>query len=63
MSELPYTTVIGLEVHVQLSTESKLFCRCSTKFGAEPNTQTCPVCIGMPGSLPVMKRRAYELSL
>ena len=63
MSELPYTTVIGLEVHVQLSTESKLFCRCSTKFGAEPNTQTCPVCIGMPGSLPVMNRRAYELSL
>jgi aspartyl-tRNA(Asn)/glutamyl-tRNA(Gln) amidotransferase subunit B len=59
----PYTTVIGLEVHVQLSTESKLFCRCSTKFGAEPNTQTCPVCIGMPGSLPVMNRRAYELSL
>ena len=63
MSELPYTTVIGLEVHVQLSTDSKLFCRCSTKFGAEPNTQTCPVCIGMPGSLPVMNRRAYELSL
>jgi aspartyl-tRNA(Asn)/glutamyl-tRNA(Gln) amidotransferase subunit B len=63
MSEQPYTTVIGLEVHVQLATESKLFCRCSTKFGAEPNTQTCPVCIGMPGSLPVMNRRAYELSL
>ncbi|QDT73973.1 Asp-tRNA(Asn)/Glu-tRNA(Gln) amidotransferase subunit GatB [Lacipirellula limnantheis] len=63
MSEQPYTTVIGLEVHVQLSTESKLFCRCNTKFGAEPNTQTCPVCIGMPGSLPVMNRRAYELSL
>lgn len=59
----PYTTVIGLEVHVQLATVSKLFCRCSTKFGAEPNTQTCPVCIGMPGSLPVMNRRAYELSL
>jgi aspartyl-tRNA(Asn)/glutamyl-tRNA(Gln) amidotransferase subunit B len=58
-----YTTVIGLEVHVQLATESKLFCRCSTKFGAEPNTQTCPVCIGMPGSLPVMNRLAYELSL
>jgi aspartyl-tRNA(Asn)/glutamyl-tRNA(Gln) amidotransferase subunit B len=58
-----YTTVIGLEVHVQLATESKLFCRCSTKFGAEPNTQTCPVCIGMPGTLPVMNRRAYELAL
>ena len=59
----PYTTVIGLEVHVQLATESKLFCRCNTKFGAEPNTQTCPVCIGLPGSLPVMNRRAFELSL
>ena len=59
----PYTTVIGLEVHVQLLTESKLFCRCSTKFGAEPNTQTCPVCIGMPGTLPVMNRKAYELAL
>ncbi|MFZ5830600.1 MAG: Asp-tRNA(Asn)/Glu-tRNA(Gln) amidotransferase subunit GatB [Planctomycetota bacterium] len=59
----PYTIVIGLEVHVQLLTESKLFCGCSTRFGAAPNTQTCPVCIGMPGTLPVMNRRAYELSL
>jgi aspartyl-tRNA(Asn)/glutamyl-tRNA(Gln) amidotransferase subunit B len=59
----PYTTVIGLEVHVQLATKSKLFCRCSTQFGAEPNTQTCAVCIGLPGSLPVMNRRAYELAL
>ena len=58
-----WETVIGLEIHAQLATESKLFCRCSTKFGAEPNTQTCPVCIGMPGSLPVMNRTAYELSL
>ncbi len=58
-----YTTVIGLEVHVQLATESKLFCGCSTQFGAEPNTQTCPICIGMPGTLPVMNRQAYELSL
>ncbi len=59
----PYTIVIGLEVHVQLATHSKLFCRCSTQFGAEPNTQTCPVCIGMPGSLPVMNREAYQLAL
>src|SRR3954462_2824748 len=58
-----YTTIIGLEVHVQLSTASKLFCGCSTKFGAEPNTQTCPVCIGMPGTLPVMNREALALSL
>src|SRR5436309_3328806 len=58
-----YDTIIGLEVHVQLSTTSKLFCRCSTKFGAEPNTQTCPVCIGMPGTLPVMNREAFRLSL
>src|SRR5262245_23683014 len=63
MSSTPYITVIGLEVHVQLSTASKLFCGCSTRFGAEPNTQTCPVCIGMPGSLPVMNRKAVELSL
>jgi len=59
----PYEIVIGLEVHVQLLTESKLFCGCSTKFGAPPNTQTCPVCIGMPGVLPVMNRKAFELAL
>jgi len=59
----PYTTVIGLEVHVHLQTATKLFCRCSTKFGAPANTQTCPICIGMPGTLPVMNRRAFELSL
>jgi aspartyl-tRNA(Asn)/glutamyl-tRNA(Gln) amidotransferase subunit B len=59
----PYTIVIGLEVHVQLATKTKLFCRCSTKFGAPPNTQTCPICIGMPGTLPVMNREAFELGL
>src|SRR6476469_3862086 len=58
-----YATIIGLEVHVQLSTASKLFCGCSTTFGAEPNTQTCPVCIGMPGTLPVINREAFLLSL
>jgi aspartyl-tRNA(Asn)/glutamyl-tRNA(Gln) amidotransferase subunit B len=59
----PYDVIIGLEVHVQLSTVSKLFCGCSTRFGALPNTQTCPVCIGMPGVLPVMNRRALELAV
>lgn len=59
----PYTIIIGLEVHVQLLTESKMFCGCSTKFGEPANTQTCPVCLGMPGSLPVMNRKAFELSL
>jgi aspartyl-tRNA(Asn)/glutamyl-tRNA(Gln) amidotransferase subunit B len=58
-----YTTIIGLEVHVQLLTQTKLFCGCSTKFGAPPNTQTCPICTGMPGTLPVMNRRAFELAL
>jgi aspartyl-tRNA(Asn)/glutamyl-tRNA(Gln) amidotransferase subunit B len=58
-----YTIIIGLETHVQLATESKLFCGCSTQFGAEPNTQTCPVCIGLPGTLPVMNQRAFDLSL
>ena len=56
-------TIIGLEVHVQLATASKLFCGCSTRFGAEPNTQTCQVCIGMPGTLPVMNREAVRLAL
>lgn len=59
----PYKTVIGLEVHVQLLTETKLFCGCRTKFGSPPNSQTCPICIGMPGVLPVMNRRAFELAV
>ena len=58
-----YETVIGLEVHAQLLTRTKMFCGCATAFGAEPNTQTCPVCQGMPGSLPVMNRRAIELGI
>jgi aspartyl-tRNA(Asn)/glutamyl-tRNA(Gln) amidotransferase subunit B len=63
MPDHPYDLIIGLETHVQLLTKSKLFCGCSTKFGAPPNTQTCPVCTGMPGSLPVMNRQAFELAL
>ncbi|MBI4843950.1 MAG: Asp-tRNA(Asn)/Glu-tRNA(Gln) amidotransferase subunit GatB [Nitrospirae bacterium] len=55
-----YEAVIGLEIHAQLLTESKMFCGCSAKFGAEPNTQTCPVCIGMPGVLPVANKKAIE---
>jgi aspartyl-tRNA(Asn)/glutamyl-tRNA(Gln) amidotransferase subunit B len=63
VSDYPYDTIIGLEVHVQLLTRTKLFCRCSTKFGASPNTQTCPICIGMPGTLPVMNREAFALGM
>src|ERR1700676_2225356 len=63
MPDLPYRIVIGLEVHVQLLTQTKLFCGCSTRFGLPPNSATCPVCIGMPGVLPVMNRRAFELAL
>jgi aspartyl-tRNA(Asn)/glutamyl-tRNA(Gln) amidotransferase subunit B len=58
-----YEAVIGLEVHAQMLTESKMFCGCSTKFGAEPNTQTCEICIGMPGILPVMNRKALEFTI
>jgi aspartyl-tRNA(Asn)/glutamyl-tRNA(Gln) amidotransferase subunit B len=56
-------SVIGLEVHAQLRTESKIFCGCSTRFGAPPNTQTCPVCTGMPGALPVLNARAVEFAV
>ena len=55
-----YETVIGLEVHVELATATKIFCGCSTKFGAAPNTHTCPVCTGMPGSLPVLNKKVVE---
>ncbi|MDH5661734.1 MAG: Asp-tRNA(Asn)/Glu-tRNA(Gln) amidotransferase subunit GatB [Elusimicrobiota bacterium] len=58
-----YETIIGLEVHVQLKTKSKLFCGCSTEFGAPPNTHTCPVCTGMPGVLPVVNRQAVEYAI
>jgi aspartyl-tRNA(Asn)/glutamyl-tRNA(Gln) amidotransferase subunit B len=58
-----YEPVIGLEVHVQLLTESKIFCSCSTRFGAPPNTNVCPVCLGMPGSLPVLNKKAVEYAV
>jgi aspartyl-tRNA(Asn)/glutamyl-tRNA(Gln) amidotransferase subunit B len=63
MAETDYRVVVGLEVHVQLLTRTKLFCGCSTQFGLPPNTATCPVCVGMPGALPVMNRRAFDLAL
>lgn len=60
---MKYEAVIGLEVHAQMLTETKIFCCCSTKFGSEPNTQTCPVCIGMPGVLPVLNKKALEFTI
>ena len=60
---MEYEPCIGLEVHAELATDSKLFCGCSTRFGAEPNAHTCPVCIGMPGVLPVMNMKAFEYVL
>jgi aspartyl-tRNA(Asn)/glutamyl-tRNA(Gln) amidotransferase subunit B len=60
---MTYEAVIGLEVHAQLRTASKIFCGCSTQFGAPPNTHTCPVCLGMPGVLPVLNRKVVEYAL
>jgi aspartyl-tRNA(Asn)/glutamyl-tRNA(Gln) amidotransferase subunit B len=60
---MPYEPVIGLEIHAQLKTRTKIFCGCSTRFGAPPNTHTCPVCLGMPGVLPVLNRKVVEYTL
>lgn len=60
---MEFESVIGLEVHAQLKTESKIFCGCSTRFGAPPNTHTCPVCLGMPGVLPVLNKKVVEYTI
>jgi hypothetical protein len=60
VDDTPFEVIVGLEVHAELLTESKIFCGCSTAFGATPNTQVCPVCLGLPGTLPVLNEKAVE---
>ena len=63
MSIEDYEVVIGLEIHAELSTKTKIFCNCSTEFGAEPNTHVCPVCMAMPGALPVLNEKVVEYAV
>jgi aspartyl-tRNA(Asn)/glutamyl-tRNA(Gln) amidotransferase subunit B len=63
MVAVDYKVIVGLEIHVQLCTKSKMFCGCAVEFGAEPNSRVCPVCLGMPGVLPVMNKQAYEYAV
>ena len=60
---MKYVPVVGLEIHSQLATKTKIFCGCSTEFGGEPNTHSCPICLGMPGVLPVLNKHAVELAM
>ena len=63
MSREDYELVIGIEVHAELSTKTKIFCSCPTTFGAAPNTQTCPICMAMPGTLPVLNKKVVEYAV
>ena len=62
-SDIQHKVIVGLEIHVQLCTRSKMFCGCAVEFGAEANSRVCPVCLGMPGVLPVMNRQAFEYAV
>ena len=63
MARENYEVVMGLEVHAELSTNTKIFCSCPTKFGAEPNTQVCPICMAMPGTLPKLNEKVVEYAV